>query len=125
VLRRASLRTKLDVAFTSNDASGRVRKFPKLSRDEILNDKDEPASTTVEEIETNDAEAETKPGRTMRLKGELIIGKDSYLMKTEKVPDAVIAGINEYKFPDKWLTMDCAPVVKSEATLELPGLEFP
>jgi len=101
VLRRASLRTKLDVAFTSNDASGRVRKFPKLSRDEILNDKDEPASTTVEEIETKDAEAETTPGRTMRLKGELIIGRDSYLMKTEKAPDAVIAGINVYKFPDK------------------------
>ena len=93
--------TKLDVAFTSNEASGSVRKFPKLSRDTILNDRDEPANTTVEEIETKDVEAEMKPGRTMRLTGEFIIGRDSYLMKTEKVPDAVIAGINVYKIPDK------------------------
>jgi hypothetical protein len=93
VLRRASLRTKLDVAFTSNEASESVRKFPKLSRDEILNDKDEQASTTVETIETKDAGAETKPGRTIKLKGELIIGKDSYLMKTEKVPVARVSPV--------------------------------
>lgn len=113
------------MADTSNKASASERRFPKLSRDIILKDKDAPASTTVDEMDTRVAGAEMKPGRTFRMIGELPTGKESYLMKTEKVPEAVSAGTNVYKFADKWLTEDSAAVENEDAKLVLPGLSFP
>jgi hypothetical protein len=82
VLRRASLSTTLEMAFTSNVASARDRGFPKRSRDMILKDNDAPARTTVDEMDTNDVVAETKPGRTLRVNGEFPIGTESYFRKT-------------------------------------------
>ena len=90
-----------------------------------LKDSDPPASTTVDDMETKDVAAEMKPGRTIKGKGEFPIGKESYLMNTEKVPDVVIADTKAYKFPDKKFTVDCAPAEKSGATLEFPGLALP
>ena len=81
--------------------------------------------TTVDDMETKDVAAEMKPGRTINGKGEFPIGKESYLINTEKVPDVVIADAKAYKFPDKKFTVDCAPAENIGATLEFPGLALP